>query len=56
MVSFLGAVFKPDKKAPLNYFEPLDYDPRELLAQHERLRRGTTESSTIKFSFSAYNR
>lgn len=50
-----GAVFK-EKRSALNNFELLDYDPSELLAQHERIRRGATQSSTIRFSFSAYNK
>ena len=50
-----GAVFK-DKTAALSHFELLDYDPTELVSQHERLRRGAAESSTIRFSFSAFNR
>lgn len=53
--SLHGAVFV-NNKAALNYFELLDYDPRELLSQHERIRRGAPDISAIKFNFSAFNR
>ena len=49
-----GAVF--EDKVALSYFELLDYDPRELLSQHERIRRGAPDISTIRFSFYAFNR
>lgn len=53
--SLNGAALR-DKTAALSELELLDYDPTELVSQHERLRRGAAESSTIRFSFSAFNK
>ena len=55
LLSLYGAVFE-EKRSALSNFELLDYDPSELLAQHERVRRGASESTTIRFTFSAYNK
>ena len=55
LLSLYGAVFE-EKRSALSNFELLDYDPSELLAQHERVRRGATQSTTIRFTFSAYNK